>query len=61
MYWGIWDAGIGVVREVELVLGGNKNGNEPEGEAWFVEGRVRKGIFASRRSVCYQMSAYTLF
>ena len=61
MYSGRWDAGMGFVGEVGLLRGGNKNGNEPEGEAWFVEGRVRKGIFASRRSVCSQTSVYTLF
>jgi hypothetical protein len=33
------------------VRGGRRNGREPVGEAWFVEGRMRKSRLARRRRV----------
>jgi hypothetical protein len=43
---------MGGVEEVGEVRGGRRKGREPVGEAWFVEGRVRKGTLARRRRVC---------
>ena len=36
---------------VDEVRGGRRKGRDPVGEAWFVDGRVRKSMLASRRTV----------
>lgn len=62
-YAGRAEAGMGVgvgVGEAEAEVGvgvddgagGRRNGRDPVGEAWFVEGRVRCGMEFIRRYVC---------
>lgn len=64
-YAGRAEAGMGVGvgeaeggAEAEVVVGvddgagGRRNGRDPVGEAWFVEGRVRCGMEFIRRYVC---------
>lgn len=46
------EAGIGSGEVVGEVRAGRRKGSEPVGEAWFVEGRVRKSRLDRRRRVC---------
>lgn len=46
------EAEVGVGVEDGAGEGGRRNGRDPVGEAWFVEGRVRCGMEFMRRYVC---------